>query len=183
MVIFAAGKPFYVSQKFLDNGLAPAFNLPAGEYHTGNTFKKLSNPVKFKVKIPEGLPKNWKTVLKKYGMPKFQIRYNENKASIDVAKKLIIIDPYLADRAPAYVRDFVLFHELGHIFFPRRKYISLNDPTGIKAESLCDEFAAMMMIEKGYNPSQCFHGINKCLTDMPSSVDRKINMLENYSVK
>ena len=128
------------------------FNLPKGDYFTFNSIEKLKKPVF--VSLPK-LPKPEKN----NNLPqkvKVYFLENPNKASIITGLNKIQIDPKILNLSlPSIV--FVLFHELGHYFY--------------KDEKKCDLFAAVQMLKRGFNPSQCGIAIDSALSD--SSFDRK----------
>jgi hypothetical protein len=137
------------------------FNLPKGNYFTMNEIKPLKKPVF--VSIPK-LPKKEK----KQSLPdSIKVYYleNPNKASIITSINTIQVDPKILKLSlPSIV--FVLFHELGHYFY--------------KDEKKCDLFAAVQMLKRGFNPSQCGIAIDSSLSDL--SFERKlclINKMKN----
>jgi hypothetical protein len=112
------------------------FNLPKGEYYIDSgSIEQLKEPVKFKRyplpaferKNPD--PSNFKIV---FGN-------NPNKCTIQWRFKRIFFDNSFKSETKPKV-FFILYHEFGHSKYETEKYADL--------------FAANMMLDKGYNPSQ-----------------------------
>jgi hypothetical protein len=120
-------------------GLSPVeyFNLPEGKYFIDSgTIQILPKPNKKKI-LP--LP----TVERVMPSPEnFSIVFaeNPNKCTVDWAKKMITFDnSFITCELPVIYG--MLYHEMGHQYYDTEKY--------------CDLFACNMMLQKGYNESQC----------------------------
>jgi hypothetical protein len=123
------GRPFY---SFKKNGVFK-FNLPRGVYSITGKVKQLQKPVEYIFKPSRKrehfheLPVN--------GELKIIYGNNPNKASIFPKKHVVIIDNQYKKAHPV-VKDYLLFHEIGHYLY--------------KTEKFADEFAQENLIKKGY---------------------------------
>lgn len=139
-----AARPFY----FLENkeGKRVTFNLPPGKYLPACEIKPLEKPLRYV--CPE-LPKKEKSVPV---VPELDITVgsNPNKASYKNATGEMFIDYSIWNKAIPE-RRFVMGHELAHTYY--------------FTEWKCDVFSAAKMLERGYNPSQCFYANHHCLSD------------------
>ena len=128
------------------------FNLPKGKYFSANQLEVLKNPIPVNLpKLPA--PEKNNTLPKKV---KVYFLENPHKASIITANNEIKVDPKILNLTlPTIV--FIMFHELGHYFY--------------SDEKKCDLFAAVQMIKRGFNPSQCGIAIDNALSS--KSFDRK----------
>lgn len=151
--------PFYIISK---KGKTIEFNLPKGTYHTDNSLKVLSSPVKYNV---PALPKAEKQMTPPSNIEIVWME-NPNKCSILLNTGLIVCSPYIKSKSRAE-QMFIIYHELGHYLYKTEKY--------------CDLYATKRMIEEGFNPSQCVFSVNGCLTQ-DKSVDRKENVF-NFAQK
>ena len=128
------------------------FNLPKGKYYTSNKIEVLKFPVSVNLpKLPA--PEKINSLPKKV---KVYFLENPHKASIITDLNEIKVDPKILKLSiPTIV--FVMFHELGHYFY--------------YDEKKCDLFAAVQMLKRGFNPSQCGIAIDNALSS--KSFDRK----------
>ena len=135
------------------------FNLPANgqEYIIlDDEVEKLKRPINY---ICPPLPKREKNIT----IPlRFNVSVgpNPHKASVE---KLgddtnVLIDESFIDNPCELV--FILFHEYGHHYYFE--------------EWKCDVFAAKNMLERGYNPSQCYYSSALCLSDRKP--ERKVKL-------
>lgn len=127
--VYKDGRPFYV----FDNARGFSFTLPPGSYKLEGR-AMLLGPMKKRKGATVGAPL--------YPLPsRVELVWcdNPNKCSIDLRAGRIYADHKLKEQ-PAFVLAFVFFHEVGHYFY--------------RDEARCDEFAARMMHQRGYNPSQ-----------------------------
>ena len=123
------GRPFYV----FDRPEAFTFTLPPGRYtiHGDAVLLNKMKPRKGakvgapRLPLPRRVVLDWCT--------------NPHKCSIDLRAGRIYADHSLK-ALPAFALVFILFHEIGHYYY--------------QDEAQCDAFAARMMHQRGYNPSQ-----------------------------
>lgn len=139
------GAPFYYFTA--SNPEKPIqFNLPAGNYEFLTPFKVLPRPVKFT--MPKARKREHFYPLPKPGELKVIYGNNPNKASIFPRKHVIIFDAKYKN-APQVVKDYLLFHEIGHYLY--------------KTEKFADEYAQAQLIEKGYPLSMIVKAAEKTL--------------------
>lgn len=154
IIILYNGNPFYYFENPSENEVR--FNLPPLplEFSTENDIDKLKKPVEY---IYPPLPKRqkFKSINENFTI---EVRDNPNKASVNVSRAYIILDPkFLEDPLPFQI--FVLGHEISHnLYFD---------------ECSCDIYSAYMMLEKGYNPSQCLYANYFCLSNTDKTKQRK----------
>ena len=138
--------PFY---QFPD---ATEFNLPKGVFYSDVKLTELKKPLVYKTpELPEK-EKNIKIPVKN----ELFFLHNPNKCSVIKKPKETLI--FMDERYKNYPRSmqvFILFHELGHYLY--------------YSEDYCDIFSAKLMLQKGYNPSQCYHSSHHNL----ESLERK----------
>lgn len=132
------------------------FNLPKGKFYTFNKIEVLKNPIPVNLpKLPA--PEKNNTLPKKV---KVYFLENPHKASIITSINEIKVDPKILNLTlPTIV--FIMFHELGHYFY--------------SDEKKCDLFAAVQMMKRGFNPSQCGIAIDNALSE--KSFDRKFCLI------
>ena len=163
------GIPFY--QMVAQDDKPITFNLPAGMYDASeailSVIEKLKRPLRY---ITPTLPKYERT---EFPAPtEFEIIFqpNPNKCSVDkgvIGKMRIICDPSFKVHPKPFLA-FIWGHELGHY-----KY---------KSEWKCDLFSAKMMLERGFNPSQCYHASHHTLSKGERKEDL-FNFLLNTKVR
>lgn len=142
------------------------FNLPKGEYYTGNNIYLLKENQFYYNEIDMPPPENdaYLYVKKVYIKPST----NDRKASIFIDKEngysTIIYDKKL-DLLPYYCKDFVIGHELGHL-----KYIS---------EDVCDRYSRNLLTKLGYNPSQLNKAVKQTLEFRSSEATHRIEISKN----
>jgi len=142
ILINAGGNTFYYMEN--DTCRRITFNLPQGEYDVKSDIKPLARPLRYKCpKLPERE--------KMIPIKEIEVRIgrNKNKASIDVRSGAILIDSQFIKNICE--QKFISGHELGHFLY--------------RTEWKCDLFSAKLMLENGYNPSQCFYSNAFCLSD------------------
>lgn len=123
---------FYVS-----NG--NTFNLPKGTYEIHGDFN-VELPVSYQMKrLPKPKPKQVNGVY-------YVFEPTPHKAYISPSTGKIIIDPVFWSGLNRCERDYVIFHELGHLY-----YYDKNDPN---TEKYADNYATNCMLMYGYNPTQ-----------------------------
>lgn len=157
------------------NNLKPyhEFNLPAGKYTTDNNLYKLIQPVFFA--IPQTPTPNRRVMIPN-GRLLIMYRNNPHKASINCAKGVLIFD-FKIKELPKFKQDFIFFHELGHQYYGGYD-AKLQPNEYMQAEINCDTYAAIQMINKGYNPSQSFISVRDCL-----SLPERVKASENFNLK
>lgn len=143
------------------------FNLPVGEYFLfyGN-LKPLPAPVRYKI---PNLPRPY--AYSKKPPLKFKIIYceNKNKCSVDISKDTIYFD-HSFKNYPRFIIQYIIRHEKGHYFYRGR---------GQQSELDCDKFAAVSMLESGFNPSQISAAVRFTLSNSLLSEHRKKSNFEN----
>jgi hypothetical protein len=139
------GTPFYHFTG-ADEKQKIQFNLPPGKYEFLTPFKILEKPVNFT--MPKARKREHFHPLPKPGELKVIYGNNPNKASIFPKKHVIIFDSKYKN-APQIVKDYLLFHELGHYLY--------------KSEKFADEYAQAQLIEKGYPLSMIVKAAEKTL--------------------
>jgi hypothetical protein len=156
------GKVFYSSDftDKIEKGERLEFNLPAGQYKYDGSFIKLPYPVPVKSIT---LPLRERNLAKK----RYEIKFgdNPNKCTIFYDEGLILFDTSFKSK-PLYIKYTIYFHELGHHWY--------------KTEWKADLYAAKMMLDKGFNPSQIGMASLESLSD--DSYQRKVktvNLLTN----
>ena len=95
------------------------------------------------------------------------------KASINITKGLLTIDVKYRSQ-PFFILAFLYGHEFAHLLYP--------SPNGIRStenEFKCDKFAAMLMLKRGYNPSQIL-GAMKFSLDNGIEQNERFTMMVNY---
>jgi len=123
---------FFVKQ--IAKGKRLNFNLPKGVYFYEGFITKLPKPVETRV---IDLPEPERNI--PYREYKILFAPNPNKCTIFYKKGEIIFDTMFKN-VPLYMRFGVYFHEMGHLLY--------------STESKADLFAAKMMLDLGFNPSQ-----------------------------
>lgn len=157
------GKLFY-SSDFTDhikNGKILEFNLPPGKYKYNGNFIKLNFPVPVKnITLPK-FERNYKK-------KRYEIIWgnNPNKCTIFYNEGIILFDNSLKSK-PLYVKYAIYFHELAH-----HRY---------KTEKFADLYAAKMMLEKGFNPSQIGLTVLGTLSDTVNNEDRKQSIVNHLT--
>ncbi len=153
-----SGNRFYYLENL--NYERVTFNLPTGLYYTDCDLTALKKPLKY---VTPKLPIREKHIRVHKNIKTYD-KENPNKASINVSKGFIIIDPeYISGNIPREV--FIKFHEHGHYYY--------------KTEWKCDVFSASEMLKRGYNPSQCYYSSAFCLSDNQNErKDILLNFLE-----
>lgn len=136
----------------ISEGKRQFFNLPVGIYEYEGFLIKLPQPIKHK---PIILPKPERNFKKR--SYKIIFGENPNKCSIFYKTGIILFDKSFLTK-PLFVRYNIYYHELGHHLY--------------KSEHLADLFAAKIMLEKGFNPSQIGYGIMDSLSNLQTK--RKI---------
>lgn len=142
------GKPFYFYKN--PHGKAINFNLPKGGYETENSIFEIPNPVKY------ALPKLPPANISRRLPDKIEIRiaHNPNKCTVlfEGGKMLVIMDEQFRGYPKPFL-IYILFHEVGHLFYTKR---GTSKREIIQAEINCDLFAQREMLKRGYNPSQTY---------------------------
>jgi len=136
------------------------FNLPKGKYQSIGKVRRLD---KFYPYPP--LEKQNFSGLTIPRDIKIYEQENENKASIMLGKRKIIIDPKIKNHKYKFVPVFTIGHEIGH-------YIFHDD------EKQCDIFSYNLGMLNGYNPSQ-MDKAQKILFD--ESPDRCKHMIDKMN--
>lgn len=144
-VVNRNGRPFY-HFKAATPETKIEFNLPPGNYEIKTPFKELSKPVNFK--LNGNRKREHFYPLPKPGQLKIIYAKNPNKASVFPRKHVIIFDEQYKN-APQVIKDYLLFHELGHYLY--------------KQEKFADEYAQAQLIEKGYPLSMIVKAAEKTL--------------------
>ena len=155
------GKSFY---SFPNDKLERiTFNLPAGLYSTACDLNPLNKPLIYECpKLP---------MYEKRG--KFpddfftEVMPNPNKCSVDIKTGLIILDPQREIEWEKPYLQFVIFHELGHVFYYTEWKCDL-----LSIKKMCEEF--------GFNPSQCLYSSYLCLS---SKQQRRKDIAEKFLLK
>jgi hypothetical protein len=167
IIVLYDNSPFYYFENY-DNNVVN-FNLPPlpKQFSTENDIKRLKKPIQH---IYPPLPKRqkFKSINENFSI---EVRPNPNKASVNVASARIILDNAFLDE-PLPFQIFVLGHEISHNLY--------------YDECACDIYSAYMMIEKGYNPSQCLYSNYFCLSNSDKTKQRKIdyfNWLKQINIK
>lgn len=124
-----SGRPFYHFKK----NDPFTFNLPAGVYDIKGDIEKLAAPIDYVFYSSRKREHNHE--LPEAGQLKILYATNPNKASIFPKKHVIILDKGF-ENAPKVIKDYLIFHEIGHYFY--------------KTEKFADEFAQEQLIKKGY---------------------------------
>jgi len=139
------GLPFYDTTPLLPR--VKYFNLPAGNYTVvKGWFCETLLPRIYPLTV---LPAPERVLM---DPSDFEIEFdvNPHKCSIFWDEKVIVFDKSFIDKTTPEI-CFVLFHEYGHQMFETEKYADL--------------FAANLMKQKGFNPSQIVSGHNLSLSD------------------
>ena len=129
------GRPFYY--RAMRRG--KTFRLPVGTWNVNGA--RFARHLKGKVAFPDGadLPDNF---VIEYGL-------NPNKASVWPEQGRMLLDSSLMEESYA-TRTFILLHEVGHYYHD--------------TEEECDRFAARMMRNFGFNPSQISEATRSALS-------------------
>lgn len=139
-ILDSRGIPFYDTNSV--DGIVWEFNLPAGEYYLQRgKISETVEPKKFELMdLPK--PERYRNA----DPTTFKIVFapNPHKCTIDWAGRQIIFDNAFK-RAPLPITMFVLYHEHAHRYY--------------ETEEFCDRYAANVMLDKGYNPSQIAQAI------------------------
>jgi hypothetical protein len=99
---------------------------------------------------------------------------NENRVSVDLKKRISVIDPAMA-KLPEWVIKYFIGHEYAHNFHRGNGQIS---------ELACDKLACDTMLKIGYNPNQSIAAIRLALSNRPAALKRKAGILyELNSIK
>jgi hypothetical protein len=162
------GKEFYFYEWDNDRFNYQLFNLPKGKYYSKYPVF-LSDVVLNFQKIPNEPPEKEdylriKKIIIKEGK-------NSHKASIYIYTNkpyaTIIYDSSL-NNEPSYIKDFILGHELGHLYY--------------KTEEFCDRFSRNLCLSLGYNPSQLNKAIEYSLNYFSNNGNHRINIskTDNY---
>lgn len=166
VVIYRFGKPFFAKK---NRSSKLEFNLPKGKYEVvfGN-LKKMEKPVEYKmIDIPA--PNHFTKFPNKI---KIIICKNPNKCTVDLNGKYyttFYFDKRFRD-ASRYCVTWICGHELGHYFYRGQGQIS---------EQNCDHFAANLMLDIGYNPSQIDAAIGEAISNGYLARIRKDMLYEN----
>lgn len=138
------GNAFYYFEN--DDEERITFNLIPGNYDLRCEISPLRRPLTYVLpKLPKAerylkVPENFD----------FEFYPNRNKASVDLQNGFGIVDTdYEHGDTPQLI--FLKSHEIGHYIY--------------KTEWKCDVYAALSMIERGFNPTQCYYAEACCLSD------------------
>ena len=146
-----------------ETGEPHIFNLPRGTYYTKNKVVKCKRVLIYDLAI--SLPEGYRKLPKKLT---YEYAVNKHKCSVYPDKGLIVFDNSFK-KIPRFIKQYIVFHELGHYFYFGNKGIS---------EAKCDTFANLCMYIIGYNPTQCYIANQWSLSN--AQCDRKnINHLIN----
>ena len=162
------GKEFYFYQWDNDRFNYQLFNLPKGKYYSKYPIFLSDVNLEF-AKIPNEPPEkdDYLRIKKIY----IKEGNNPHKASIYIYSykpfATIIYDKSLNEQ-PYYVKDFILAHELGHLYYHTEEY--------------CDRFARNLCLSLGYNPSQLNKAIEYSLNNFTDTSNHRIiiSKSDNY---
>jgi hypothetical protein len=154
LILDDRGKPFYYFENKKGNRIT--FNLPKGNYTVKDSIiSDLKRPLRYVCPL---LPLDEKNIPVTQNFD-VKIGVNENKASIDTKNGFVLLDEkFINEDKPQLI--FIQFHELGHF-----KYFT---------EWKCDVFSAAMMLERGYNPTQCYYSSAFCLSQKQEERKNKL---------
>jgi hypothetical protein len=162
--IFEPNGQLFYSSDFTDHiekGERLDFNLPAGIYKYDGNFIKLPLPVPVKmITLP---PKE-----RHYNSKRYEIIFgnNPNKCTIFYKDGIILFDNQFKN-SPLYIKYGIYYHELSHHWY--------------KTEWKADIYAAKMMLEKGFNPSQIGLVQLETLGNSDKSFDRKEKIVNSLT--
>lgn len=139
------------------------FNLPKGIYYTENELLQV-RPLNYKIPTLPLLPKRTKLNISDFTVI---LTNNPHKASIYLEMGEIRIDKNFWQRINKVQREYVLSHELGHLF-----YVS---------EKQADLYAAKKMLEVGYNPSQIAFAVLNTFTPTKENLKRCEHVINNLT--
>lgn len=143
IIIKHGGKIFYYKENLEQKRIT--FNLPTGNFEVHCEIERLKRPLRYE--YPKLPPKE-----KKNGVaPQINITIgqNPNKASYTYKTGEMFLDEAI-DNRDRCGKVFVMGHELGHSYYT--------------TEWKCDVFSASQMLERGFNPSQCYYANAFCLS-------------------
>jgi len=137
-----------------------SFNLPPGIYSVTGNVSRLENPIKYffpKLPIPE----------RRLRVPelKVEVEPNPHKCTVYFKTGRIVLDPEMAELSKVNLLH-ILFHEAGHFLY--------------KTEWKCDVFAAYLMLNRGFNPSQCLKVLMHNLSSSNEETVKRGNRLLYY---
>lgn len=124
---------------------ATYLNIRQGNYFTECKVQR-TKPIEY---VCPPLPKPEKPSKNVFPDIELEIDRNPNKASVNIGTGHIKLDPMFLEKPLPFI-TFVLFHELSH-----NKYFT---------EWKCDINAAHEMLQRGYNPTQCYYANFYCLS-------------------
>lgn len=150
------------------------FNLIPGKWVTNQKLTKLSKPVVY-ITPPIAEPE-FKRNIKPH---KFRKADNPAKVTINFKHKDyndIKVDPEIAAKG-IYTVAFINDHEICHNFYGKKN--KELDPKGYYAsETKCDIGACKIMLQNGFNPSQCILAVDHGLSELENAVERKMKVVE-----
>lgn len=117
-----------------------------------------------------------------YSADQIRIEKNPNLKSpalIFRNKPVIQYNPLILEKLPTPVQTFILFHEMGHIFFGPE--LSIED-----REIKTDRWAVVTFLNEGYPLSSALYALTKVLNRSPLNVKRIIeqsNLLKQLSMQ
>jgi len=139
------------------------FNLPKGSYFLDNSVKiKETKPLVFKLPYLPKPQKRTKLEPKDFIIKMVQ---NPNKASIFLHEGRIEIDSNFWANLSRVQKEYVLNHELGHLYF--------------EDEKRADLYAMEQMLKIGYNPSQIANVVLKTFSVNKENLARCENVINN----
>jgi hypothetical protein len=146
---------FYVFPLFK----AISFNLPKGTYFlTAGSLKRLKKPITY-TRPKQGVKEKNRALPKKI---KLTYSPDASKATIKMTKNIYYVNLDISlKKAPRFLKAFIKLHELGHHVY--------------KSEKKADTFAAVAMLNYGYNPTQIYCAA-KLLLNHDVSRDRITNI-------
>lgn len=148
-------KPFYSAT----NGGEPFyFNLPKGNYFIVDGDIEEIETFDFSFALP---PKE-----RDEKIPRLKVKFKPTKYKAHIFRHRgeIVIDPEFL-KYPDYVQSFLKWHEVGHYNY--------------KSEKGADLYAALKMLNLGYNPSQIYAAIETIFKDKPEIMRERIELIEN----
>ena len=156
------GKEFYFYKWDNTKFSKQCFNLPKGIYYSKYPVFKCDYEINFE-KIPNEKPE--KDDYKRIEKILLKKTKNPHKATIYIFEnKPVAIIEYDAslDEKPYYIKDFIIGHELGHLYY--------------ETEALCDRFSRNLCLSLGYNPSQLNKAIEYTLTSFTKEGNHRISI-------
>lgn len=140
------------------------FNLLRGGYYNSETPFEVVKIVP--IEIPSDLPAL--PAHERERMKPYKVVHNpallHSPARVFTQTGIVETGPKFDD-FPKAIKDFILWHEIGHFYY--------------ETEEKCDLFALINCLKRGHNRSMCYYSLSRILHRSPANIERLKSLLRN----